>query len=327
MNVPIHKIKRYVGWFVLLGTAVIVLMLFLASLRSDLFSKTFDIHFKPDSAVSFHIGQSVYLRGFVIGRIQDIRLQGDGHVVIELRLLDRYRSMIHQDAYLYLFQSGLFGEQILEIDAGSLDKPLILPQQQLRYKAAASLEQVLLDLRPMIAHGDDLLQQLSRLTQWLNQPDQDFRQALAHLNHLGSSVDVDEIETMMHTANTVLKQMQRLGKQLDDEQLAAQLSLSVQSATRVFKQLEILSRSLAERAPNSIDHIDRLSEHMSTLSQSLQDVAKDMKLMTPELPQLVEESTLAIENMQEVLEQMRQSWLLGGSSSGPSDTKSLLVRP
>ena len=316
MSEFVANIRRQVGWFVILGIGAIVFILLMLSLRTDLFANKFYLAFSPPSATSFYVGQPVKYQGFTVGRIDNMDLQSDGRVRITLRLLERYHPMLHEGAIVHLTREGLIGEQTLEITAGDIEKPAISDGQMIDYETAATVEQLLQDIKPAVDNANKLLSELATLATWLNDPNSDVRQVTARLNAVSQDLNRENISKLVANLADALENLRSLTQDLKEQGVAKQLATALEATSSILTNLRPLSEQIAKEGPDSLKRINSLIEHVDRLSKSLDIVASDLSELTPELPGLARESRQAIGEMQEILKSVRGSWLVGGSTSG-----------
>lgn len=312
----VSNIRRQVGWFVILGIGAIVFILLTVSLRSDLFANKFYLSFSPPSASAFYVGQPIKYQGFTIGRIDNMELQSDGRVRISLRLLERYHPMLHEGAFMHLTREGLIGEQTLEISAGDINKPLITANQEIGYETAASVEQLLQDIKPAVANANTLLKELAELASWLNNPQSDIRQVTTRLNAISQDLTRENVGQLIANLSGALDNLNALTMDMKEQNVAKQLAAALAASSAILTDLRPLSEKIAKDGPESLEHINSLIHHVDKLSKSLDIVAADLSELTPELPGLARESRQAINEMKGILKSVRGSWLVGNVPAG-----------
>jgi len=241
----VADMRRQVGWFVIIGMGAILLLLLVITARTDLFSKTFDLYVSPPSASAFFIGQDVKFQGFTIGRVRDIELQPQGRVRVNLHLMERYHGMLHEGATVRLIKKGFIGQQTVEITAGKLQASVVKSKSSVPYQAKASIEQLLLDLKPSVANADTLLNELVTLAKWLNDPNGDVHQATASLRRASEGMDKGAILRTMTVMSNAAKEIQKLTHQLTDNKVAEHLASSLNRTAMILKDIEPLTHTLA----------------------------------------------------------------------------------
>lgn len=301
--------RRQVGWFVISGISSVVLVLLLLSLRTDLFANKFHLYVSPPSAAAFHVGQAVKFQGFTIGHVHDIELTEAARVRVDLRLLERYRPMLHTDATARLVKEGLIGEQVVELTGGDAQGPVVADYDSIGYETEASIEQLLLDIKPTVAHANTLLAELAKLAVWLNDPDADVRVVLADLRQISRDLKaIDVVKTVRQLSET-LTQVQVVAQSLGEQRVAEHLSASLKQTADILGKMQPLAQSLGETGGDTLDRIHALAGQLDSLSGTLNVIAADLSELTPELPGLVRDSHQAIEEVHGMLQGLRGSWL------------------
>jgi len=323
----VSGIKRQVGWFVMLGVGALILVVLIVSVRSNVFSKKFYLFVEPPSASSFYEGQSVKFQGFAIGHIDQIELQDEGQVRIALRLLERYRHMIHQGAVIQFTKEGLLGEQVVELTQGDVAKPMVKSGEILNYETEASLEQILTELQPAVGNANVLLRELASLSLWMNDPDSDLRVGMTNLRKITDSVDGQSLQVAIQTFTKALEKLEHVASDLDEQKIAEQLADSLAATTEILQNIKPLSKSLGEHAPEMVQRTNAMLAHVDQLSSAMNTVASDLSEMTPELPGLARDSRATLKEMQALMKKLQDSWLLGGGSPEKTPQENLETAP
>ncbi len=307
----VQGMKRQVGWFVLLGMSAFILVVILVTIRSNIFAKKFTLFVEPPSASGFYEGQQVKFQGFGVGRIDDIQLQHQGQVRIRLSLLERYHPMLHQGSVIHFTKEGVIGEQIVEITSGDTSKPPLDDKQLLTYETEASLEQLLVDLKPAVGSANILLKELASMSQWLNDAQGSFRMSFKHLQRMTQAVQGTSIEASMLELHSTLQQLTQLIASLNHEQVAAHAASALASSEDVMQQIKPLGAHLNQQLPETLKKLDALLLQVQELSKTLTTASQDLTQLTPELPGVAHELKGTLRETQRTLRQLQGSWLLG----------------
>ncbi len=323
----VSSMRRQVGWFAILGVGALLLVLLVASMRSNVFATKFFIYFSPPSASSFYEGQPVKFQGFAIGHVDQIELQKEGNVRITMELIDRYRNMLHKDAIVRVTKEGLIGEQVVEITAGDEKKGVVVDGDALRYETEASLDQLLIDLKPAVSSANVLLGELASLAKWMNDPKGDVRMALAGIREVTRGVRGDKLESMIEQFTATLVHLQKFAKELDQQQVAQNLSASLKSTSKILDDLRPLSEAMGKKGGETVEHVQALLVNVDQLSKALNIVASDLSELTPELPGLARESRQTIIEMKQLIKNLQGSWLVGGDKQKSDDADAVAAPP
>lgn len=311
--------RRQVGWFVIIGIGAVLLLLLIITVRTDVFAKKFDLYVSPLSASAFFIGQEVKFQGFTIGRVRDIELQPHGRVRVNLYLLERYHGMLHEGATARLIKEGFIGQQTVEITAGKVEAPVLRNQSSIPYQTEASVEQLLLDLKPAVANADTLLNELVKLAKWLNDPNGDVRQATASLRQASEGVGKGAIQRTLTVMSNAAEEIQKLTHQLTENKAAEHLSASLKQTAKILKDIEPLTRKLGKQGPEMLSRVNTLLGRLDKLTSSLRNISSDLEELTPELPGLAQESKDTIVEIQQLIKGLRGSWMFSGKHAPARD--------
>jgi len=301
--------RRQVGWFVIIGIGAVLLLLLVITVRTDVFAEKFDLYVSPVSASAFFIGQEVKFQGFTIGRVRNIALQPHGRVQVDLHLLERYHGMLHEGAIVRLIKEGFIGQQTVEITSGKVDAPVLQNQSLVPYQTEASVEQLLLDLKPAVDNADTLLNELVKLAKWLNDPNGDVRQATASLRQASEGVEKGTIKRTFTEVSKAAEEIQKLSHQLTEHKAAEQLATSLKQTALILKDIEPLTHKLGKQGPETLLRVNTLLGRVDKLTVSLTNISSDLENLTPELPGLAQESKDTIIEIQRLIRGLRGSWM------------------
>jgi len=317
--------RRRVGWLVIVGIAAVMSLLLVLTFRSDLLAPKFRLLVFPTSADAFHVGQDVKFQGLVIGQVDDIELTRDGKVRVVLRLLERYRPLLHQGASVHLRKQALFGEPSLEMTAGDPQAPVLADHDIVGYVSEASLQQLLHDLRPAVKHANSLLAKLDELAGWLNDPDADLRALLADARQVSRELKASRVVSLVQRIAATVAKVEAVVRSLEQQQVAEHLSESLKQTSAILAKMQPLAQSLGEQGGDTIRRVNDLMAQLDRLSRTLNAVAADLSKVTPELPGLVQDSRRTIAQLHGMLEGLRRSWPF--KATAPDDEEPALAPP
>ncbi|MDX8404429.1 MAG: MlaD family protein [Mariprofundaceae bacterium] len=323
----VSSMRRQVGWFVMLGIGVLLLLLLVISIRTNIFSKQFYVYFFPPSAEAFYEGQPVKFQGFSIGHIDKIELEEEGKVKITLELLERYRHMIHKSSVAKVIKEGLIGEQGVEVTAGDEKKPAIHEGDILGYESEASFEQLLIDLKPAVSNANVLLGEMASLAVWMNDPNGDVRVVMAGLRDVTEDIGGGKLEKMLEQLTGMLEHLQKFAGEMNQQHVAKELSNSLKMMAKILSDLEPFSEAMGEKGTATVEHMNSLLNNVDQLSKSLNIVASDLSELTPELPGLARESRATIEEIKSLIKNLQGSWLVGGDKHKSKDGDAVVAPP
>jgi len=303
------KARQRVGWFVILGIGLVIAVLLSMSIRTDLFAKKFSLYVAPSSAASFHIGQAVKLHGFRVGSVQHIVLQKNGAVKVQLRIMEKYRAMLNPGVMARSSKEGFIGELSLELIPGRATGQLIASNKVIPYESEATIEQFLQDIKPAVHNADTLLKEMADLSLWLNDPYGDVRISMQHMRVFSEKMKRLEIEKLSAELQLVAHQVQQLTQQLVKQKSVQRFNRVLIEAEDNLKNLKPLTQGLEKDAPSILQTSVKIVGDIDHLLQTLQSIGEDVSAASPELPGLMHRSAETIQDMQEMAESLKASWL------------------
>jgi len=124
-----------VGALVVLSLGVLIA--FVALLGGLSFAPGFRVYVDYDFSGNIHSGAPVKISGIRVGKVEEVRFMGGQldtqvgrrvQVRLVVRIEQRARTAIRQDAEFFVNTQGVLGEQYLEIAPGSYEKPELQPE-------------------------------------------------------------------------------------------------------------------------------------------------------------------------------------------------------
>lgn len=106
------------GIFVLVGTAVLVLGLYLLGSKRDLFSRTLDVTSEFKSVNGLRPGSNVRYAGINVGTVVDITIKSDTQVVVGMNIRRKDAEHIRTNAVAEIASDGLMGNKLVNLIPG-----------------------------------------------------------------------------------------------------------------------------------------------------------------------------------------------------------------
>jgi hypothetical protein len=117
--------KASVGAFLIGGTVLFGLGLFLIGSRQKVFSRGFEVFSDFTSVSGLETGADVRVSGLQAGELLEIQVprEPSGQYRVKLRLDQKVHPLIRQDSIAIIETEGLVGDKFIEIDKGSDNTP------------------------------------------------------------------------------------------------------------------------------------------------------------------------------------------------------------
>ncbi len=178
-DVRFKNLSRKIGWFVLVAVAGLVLMLVGLGMKQELFTPKTRLQFLTDSGTDLKEGMAVKLSGFRIGKVDALALTSDANVQVTLEINDKYMKWVRRDSRARLAKESLIGDAVIVIDPGSEGEAVLRSGDHIAFEREEGMGHVVEKLSDQVV---PLIQDIRRITQYLDDPKGDVKQSLARLN-------------------------------------------------------------------------------------------------------------------------------------------------
>ena len=156
------------GAFVLAGTIVLVLALYLLGIERDLFSRTMDVSGRFTEVSGLRTGNNVRYAGIDVGTVEAITIVNDTEVVVDMLIRLDAAAHIRTSAVARIASDGLMGNQIVSIEPGEGEGGPLVDGTELRTIKGLDTDAM---LRTLNSSNDNLVaitSDLRELTHRLN---------------------------------------------------------------------------------------------------------------------------------------------------------------
>lgn len=304
-------LERKIGLFVAVSLAAIVLAFLFYGFQKDFFTATYSLHFTVDRGTGFSKGMPVKLSGFRIGRITSIALNDQAMVDITIELDKKYRTWIRSDSVVKLVKEGLVGDNIIEISAGSQDKPEIKDNEAIVYVKTKALDEMADEIAEKIK---PVLVEVRDIIGYINNPDGDLKKSIHNLETLTRNLEGTRRNTdrLLISANGSIAQLSSktntlldtTNKKVEDIDLAPTLNRVNLAIDNIDKKLP----QLLEKADATLADVSRISRETRILSESA----------FPKIPGLLSQTEDVMLGTDRLINSIQNVWLFRDNTPPPA---------
>jgi phospholipid/cholesterol/gamma-HCH transport system substrate-binding protein len=220
---------------------------------------------------------AVKVAGVQIGVIHDIRVE---HDIAVLELVVDEDIQLHEDAIAIVRAKSLLGEKYLQLDPGTIDKPLLPAGSEIQnVRKVFEIDQVLNSLQPILGEGDGGL--LEAVTPLARRIDKLLASAMGE-NGEAPVITKEEIQQTLDDVQETLDSVNRIVQ--DNEQAIGDILqtgsklITDERIPRIMANVDRITARAADDLPTILDKVDR----------SLTDVNRLTATLTPENVQQIE---------------------------------------
>lgn len=302
-----RNLERKLGIFLTVAVAGMVIAAILFGLQKDLFTRKYHLRFTADRGTGFTKGMPVKLSGFRIGRVTAMKLNKQASVDVTFEIDADYVSWIRKDSTVKLVKEGLVGDTILDISAGSPNKPQVKDKDTVIYEKTKGLDELADDLaekvKPVLAEVRDIIS-------YINNPEGDLKRTIRNAELLTRNLDGtrhhadtllitanDRVQTVTTRANSTLDTVRGKIHSID-------LTPTLNRINNTIERIDARIPAVLDKTENTLDNVNRISLETRLLAEKA----------FPKIPGVLSQAEYVMFSTDRLLNNLQNSWLLGGSS-------------
>jgi len=207
------SLKASVGAFLIGGTLLFGVGLFLIGSRQKIFTRGFHVYSDFKSVSGLEEGASVRVSGLDAGEVEEIQVPSaaSSSFRVKLRLTEKVHPLVRQDSLAVIQTDGLVGDKFLEIDKGSDQAQECKDGGVIPSKEPFDFADLMQDARDVFKTTNTTLEGAGRVADNMNQalstflaPESDGKNGAVHLDETMASAQramtnlADDAEAMKH---------------------------------------------------------------------------------------------------------------------------------
>ncbi|WP_078119243.1 MlaD family protein [Thiosocius teredinicola] len=337
-------IKRYRRERTFLGaTVLIALVLFLFTLiKADALRELFDpgeplrLVLPDEGLYGLTEGAKIEVLGTEAGKIQRIVIEPDQKIHAMARLSASMVPFVRGDSEAIIRKTfGVAGDSYVEITRGTgepMDWEYAVLTARPDRAPTDSIGEIMEDVRsrviPILEQTERTMTALADLTERLADPEGDLQGVLADINAVTGRIErgegtlgsllsdegtAKELEALLLSAN---KAVDQLGPILEELQKTAQqvtsLSRSINAQSKDLPEISASVKSV-------MASLDVVMADLKKTSPELPKITRDISASTANIPVLLGMTQQTLSELEGLLRQLRNSWLIGGSGAPPPE--------
>lgn len=311
------NLERKLGIFLGVALAGLVAAAILFGLQKDLFSRKYNLRFTADRGTGFTKGMPVKLSGFRIGRVTGMKLNKQATVDVTFEIDADYVTWIRKDSAVKLVKEGLVGDTILDISAGSPNKPQVKDKDTVIYEKTKGLDELADDLaekvKPVLADVRDIIS-------YINDPEGDLKKTIRNAELLTRNLEGtrkhadtllvtanDRVQSVTTHANTTLDSVRSKIDSID-------LTPSLNRINGAIERIDARIPTVLDKTESTLDNVNRISLETRLLTEKA----------FPKIPGVLSQAEDVMFSTDRLLKSLQNSWLL--RDSGDSGSSGSFIR-
>ena len=280
--------ERIVGAFLLIAIGILVWLLFTSESSKISFEEYFTLYGELEPNQSVNTNSEVIISGLTAGNVEDVSINQQNKIVVTLRMLERYHSLIRTDsvARIEALNLGVINKSVIEFSVGNPELPLMADGSKINIKSSFDIKKLMATLAPAL---DNLVSTIEQANQLLAAIDPVVvSDSINNLNAI--SKDVRAITAQVKSGDGVANQV------IYDNALASNMraiASNLDVATAQFDRLLSVINKELESVPGLMKKVEPLikeadktikaTQRIWPLSSAIGDEKKTERL-TPQAP-------------------------------------------
>ncbi|NWF51399.1 MAG: MCE family protein [Ignavibacteriaceae bacterium] len=158
------------GIFIFIGSALLVIGIFLLGNKEALFSSTFTVKAYFKNIEGLRNGATVRLSGVDVGSVKSIQLTGDetGRIEVQMRLLTDIEQFIRKDTKASIQTEGLVGNKVVILQVGTSGAELVGDGGTIMSKEPVGFTEIIEETQGIMAYTKEMTRNLSEIVARVN---------------------------------------------------------------------------------------------------------------------------------------------------------------
>ncbi len=180
------------GIFVFLGTALIIVAVFMIGNRESLFISTYTVKTYFTKVEGLKNGAPVRLSGYDIGSVSNLVLKSDtsGQVEVEMRIEERVKHFIRLDSEASIETEGLVGKKIVSISPGTTELAIVQEGGVIKSKDPVNVAEIIEEVQSIMAYLNTITKEFAEVSEKINRGEGTVGKALTDDQLYYATVDV-----------------------------------------------------------------------------------------------------------------------------------------
>ncbi len=291
-----ERFERKAGLVILITIVALITTFLVLGRERDFFKKRYNLVATFTHGGNIDKNTGITLAGLKVGNVVDIYINKDNKINVVMSIQNEYHELVRKDSVATLVYSLLTGS-VIDISIGSKDQPGLEDGDSI---TSAETTEVADTVGVKI-----LLPKSVNLNKLINE---EFSPLISDANSMFKSVDglFTKMQDPSSEFGVTARQINEFSRKLNESNLIENGDKLLTNANELTSNLN----DYAGRFPELFKNVEKLVVESNNLLSNLRIVSEYVKESTPELPEMLGSVSEVIEDLNEVLEASKKSFLL-----------------
>jgi len=268
-----NKIK--LGLFVLSGTVLLIVSLYLIGTKKNLFNKTFPVYVRFGNVNGLIAGNNVRFAGIAIGTVKEVIIANDSTVVVEMVIREDAMRYVRKQSLAEIGSDGLMGNKLVNISTPYADSPFVEPGDTIISVQAVSTDDMMRTLNSTNENVLVISSDLRQITRKINEstPVWDLLSDSAALENIRRTLR--NLETASTTAGRMTTEAEQIISDINEGKGLAGKILTNPSTASDFETILANLKASSDTAKLALHHMHQFMEDLNITPGPLGVLARD----------------------------------------------------
>lgn len=252
-----------VGFFVLIGTGLLIIALYLIGTKQNLFGSTFELQAKFKNVNGLTPGNNVRFTGIDIGTVKRVEIINDSTVNVIMLIEDKVQVFIKKNAVASVGTDGLMGNKLINISSSDINAPVVEDGDNILTVNAIGTDQMMRTLDVSNQNIKDITEDIKIIASRLNKPNTLW-------TILGDTTVAQTLKQAITNINTTGEKASLIAGDLRG------IMIDVKSGKGTVGKL-LRDTSLSQRLNKTMVNIQAISDTFAIISSNLKSVSEKLK--------------------------------------------------
>mgnify|MGYP005854023351 CR=1 FL=1 len=162
------RYKARLGIFIVTGTAIFAIIIFIIGKQQNLFNPVFKITTSFYNISGLQVGNNIRFSGIDVGVVDNIKIINDSTVQVDLLIRKDVQQFIKADSYASLGSEGIIGDRIVTITQGSVNSPMAKDGQHILSEEPTEPDDIIKSFKTSAESVEIITLQLSEIMMNIN---------------------------------------------------------------------------------------------------------------------------------------------------------------
>lgn len=268
-----HKIK--LGIFVLTGTVLLIVALYIIGTKQNIFNKTISVYVKFNNVNGLISGNNIRFAGIAIGTVKNVIITNDTTVVVEMVIRQDAIHYIRKGSVAEIGSDGLMGNKLINISTNESGTPFVKEGDTILTKQAIATDDMMRTLSTTNQNVLEITTDLKKITRKIH----DSTPVWDLLSDTTSADNIRKIlrniELASSQAGKLTSEAEVLLSEIKDGQGMAGTIISDEEAAKNLESTIANLKAATDTAKLALHHMHEFMEDLNITPGPLGVLARD----------------------------------------------------